>query len=111
MSWRLTLEHRDDDQGLYRRTLTLRDDGSLLLEGHDLGRGVSDIFGCSEYEFVRTIAPDQVGWLRRALGLDEGDDLGSVLADRFAGRGGSSAFEQYLNEQQIASEFWSRIGD
>ena len=42
-----------------------------------------------EYEFVRTIAPDQVGLLRRALGLDGGDDVKSVLADRFARPGAS----------------------
>src|SRR5260370_15206482 len=36
----LSLEHRDDDRGLYHRSVTRREDGALVLEGHDLGRGV-----------------------------------------------------------------------
>jgi hypothetical protein len=111
-SWRLTLDHRDDDQGLYRRTLTLREDGSLVLEGHDLGQGVSNVFGegLNEYEFARTVAADQVDELRRLLGVSGDDDLRATLEDRFARRGGSHAFEQFLEANGVASEFWNRIG-
>jgi hypothetical protein len=111
--WQLTLEHRDDNQGLWRRTLTLRDDGSLVLEGHDLGRGVSEVFGegVDEYEFARTVAADQVDQLRRALGVRGDDELRATLEKRFARPGGSHAFEQFLTEHGIRSEFWNRIGN
>jgi hypothetical protein len=112
-SWQLTLEHRDDDQGLWRRTLTLREDGSLVLEGHDLGRGVSEVFGevVDEYEFTRTVAADQVDQLRRALGVSGDDDLRVTLEERFARPGGSHAFELFLTDHGIRSEFWNRIGN
>jgi hypothetical protein len=111
VSWQLTLEHRDDEEGLFRRTLSLRDDDSLVLDGHDLGRGVSRIFGYSEYEFARTIPPDQMPKLRQALGLAADADIRAVLAEQFARRGGSRDFEQLLKDQGVGSEFWSRIGD
>lgn len=109
--WQLTLEHRDDDEGLYHRTVTLRGDGSLVLEGQDLGRGVSDIFGYKEYEFVRTIAADQVPEVRRMLGVTRDKELRAALEERFARPGGSRGFEQSLEAHNIPSEFWSRIGD
>lgn len=113
MTWQVILEHRDDDQSLFRRTLTLRHDGSLVLEGHDLGRGVSDIFGpdLNEYESARTVPPEEIDGLRRALGLSADGDLPGVLEERFAHPGGSRAFEQFLKEHGIASEFWSRVGN
>jgi hypothetical protein len=113
MTWQLSLEHRDDDQGLYHRSLTRREDGALVLEGHDLGRGVSDVFGSnlSEYEFVRTVAEDQVVRLSAALGLTSDDDLRATLEARFAHPGGSQAFELFLKDHGIASDFWNRIGD
>jgi hypothetical protein len=113
-TWQLTLDHRDDDQGLWRRTLTLRDDGSLVLDGHDLGRGVSDVFGegVDEYEFARTVAVDQVDQLRRALGVcGDDDELRATLEERFARPGGSHAFELFLTDHGIRSEFWNRIGN
>jgi hypothetical protein len=110
--WQLTLDHPDDDQGLYRRTLTLREDGSLVLEGQDLGRGVSDVFGkdIDEYEFARTVAADRVDELLRVLGVSGDDDRRATLEERFARPGGSHAFELFLTDHGIRSEFWNRIG-
>jgi hypothetical protein len=68
----IILEQRDDEHGFLRRSLELQDDGTLVLSGHDLGRGVSDAFrsGLKEYEFARTVEPTGVQQLYEALKLD-----------------------------------------
>lgn len=60
---------------------------------------------------ARTVPPEQVDGLRRALGLGADGDLRRVLEERFAHPGGSRASEQFLKGHGIAPEFWSRVGN
>lgn len=105
------LEESNDEKGTCVRRVSLAPDGSLRLEGHDLGPFVQQFFGHSEYEFVRTVSPAGVDQLRRELGLGPDDDLLSTLAARFQGPGGSNLLEKFLAAKGIESEFWNRIGD
>ena len=84
-------------------------DGSLVIEGQDLGSGVSDFWGAglSEYEFTRTLSTAAVTELRRALGIGEAPLLEAV-ASRFKTTGD---LESYLKATGIESTFWSRVGD
>ena len=105
------LEESNDEKGSSVRRVRLTSEGSLRLEGQDLGPFVQQFFGHSEYEFVRSVSPAGVDQLRQALGLSPGDDLIATLAAQFQGPGGSSRLEKYLETQGIESEFWNRIGD
>jgi hypothetical protein len=105
------LEESHDERGTCVRWVSLTPDGSLRLEGHDLGPMVQQFFGHSEYEFVRSVPASGVDRLRNALGLGTDDDLIATLAAQFQGEGGSSRLEKFFESQAIESEFWNRIGD
>jgi hypothetical protein len=99
---------RDDELGMYRRWVTLHPDRRLTIEGHDIGPGVERAFGASEYEFVRTVDPHDVRALRAALDVSGSESLIEVISDRFRA---SQELEQFLEQHEIASSFWNRIGD
>ena len=105
------IEESNDEKGTCVRTVSLAPDGSLRLEGHDLGPFVQQFFGHSEYEFVRTVSPSGVDQLRRELSLGPDADLIGALAAKFHGPGGSNLLEKFLAAKGIESEFWNRIGD
>jgi hypothetical protein len=71
----LVVQNIRDERGWLRRELHAEEDGSLVIEGQDLGSGVSDFWGegMGEYEFTRTVSPAAVAELRLSLGI--GDDL------------------------------------
>ncbi len=61
-------------------------DGTLTIEGQDLGDGVEQIFGAGnrEYERALTIEPRDVAQLKSALESD--DSVLNALVERFFGR-------------------------
>lgn len=101
---------RDTDDALGSRYLaaSLHSDGSLVISGQDLGGGVSQFFGYSEYEWHWTVAAQDVGRLADALG--SGNDLLAALRRRFANER-ASELRPFLEEHDIPFESWSRIGD
>lgn len=105
----VVMENTRDERGSFYRALRLQDDGSLVIEGQDLGRGVSDFWGdgLSEYEFARTVAPSDVAQLRAAAALDDSNLL-QALKSRFKT---TSALETFLSDHSIETTFWSRVGD
>lgn len=109
----VTLEDRNDDRGLHQRSVTVDDDGTLRIEGHDLGAGVEGFWGqgLTEYEFIRTVNPSQTERLRAVLGIPVGEDLLAAVQQRFGRPGGARELERLLEDNDIASEFWSRVGD
>jgi hypothetical protein len=111
VTWELDLELRQDGEGLFRRRITLNSDGSLVLDGHDLGPGVQAVLGRDEYEFDRTLSRSGVARLSAALGVVDDAGLRTELQTRFARPGGSRAFEAFLEAESIPSHFWSRAGD
>ncbi len=112
MAQEMTFEQSDDERGFCRRSVSLLDDGSLQIEGHDLGRGVENFWGSGldEYEFSRTVPPDGVIRLRAILDLGDGDDLLGTLHARYGRPGGTRELEQLLRDRGIESQFWNRVG-
>lgn len=105
----IVMTNRRDKQGWLLRELHADEDGTLVIEGHDLGSGVSNAWGdgLTEYEFVRTVSPAAVAELR--LGLSIGDDpILEALGSRFET---TRALEAYLEANGIETAFWSRVGD
>ena len=103
---------RDDRDKLGSRHLvaSLSADGTLTIEGQDLGRGVEQAFGSGgyEYEWAWTIRSEDIPQLIEAL--DAGEDVLAALATRISG----DAFiglGSFLEENGIPHEFWSRVGD
>lgn len=109
MSETVDMENTRDERGSFYRALRLQEDGSLVIEGHDIGRGVSDFWGAesSEYEFARTVAPSAVAQLRVAAALDDSNLL-QALKSRF---GTTAELETFLSDHGIETTFWSRVGD
>jgi len=97
------------ERGSSYRAIHLEDDGSLVIEGQDVGSGVGDFFGggYSEYEFFRTVRPTGVAKLGELVGLGDVNILDG-LREHF---GTTRALEQFLEENGIESHFWSRVGD
>lgn len=102
------LRNTSDDDGTRNLHATLDAAGNITLEGRDYGDGVERVLGCREYEWVWTIAADDVPKLLAALGAQ--DDVLAALQQRFSGNeaGGIAAF---LETNGIAVQHWSRIGD
>jgi len=103
-------DERRDADGTYYRAVHLNEDGSLTIEGHDVGPGVEAIFGdgCTEYEFERTLDIDAVRQLREALGIGAESPLLTLLKSRFKT---TAAIEDFVDDEKIPAEFWSRIGE
>ena len=62
-SARVVLRDVRDERGTRYLAAQRREDGGIVIEGHDLGRGV-EVFGpgLSEYEWFWTIEPDADVW-------------------------------------------------
>lgn len=104
----LVLTDVRDDRGTMWRAVTLTEDGGLAILGHDLGPGVEQFWGCSEYEFERRLSAAEVTTLRELLTVPVGGDLLAAIGDRFAS---TSDLESFAEGHGIAGEFWSRTGD
>jgi hypothetical protein len=89
----------------------LAENRSLVIQGQDLGRGVSDFYGpdLAEYEWAWVIKKADLPGLVTALGGFPGDDVLALLLSRFSGDG-AAGLSDFLVAQAIPVERWSRIG-
>jgi hypothetical protein len=108
---RVVLRSTSDASGSRFLEARLDADGTLRIEGQDLGPGVSAVFGpgLTEYEWWWRLPADAVPAAVAALGGSPGDDPLLVLRAWFAQHGvdpGSA-----LREAALPIAFDSRIGD
>jgi hypothetical protein len=79
---RVVLRDTRDGQGTRHLGARCNEDGGITIEGQDLGSGVEALgSGFSEYEWVWTIAADQVPMAVAILGGNTADDPLRVLAN------------------------------
>jgi len=106
------LQVRDEKDGNDSRGLWLRlaDNGDLAIEGQDLGPSVAEFWGGSEYEWAISIKAADVPAYVRSLGGTPGDDVVELVRASFERSPGCVGAE-FLNENGIPNEFWSRVGD
>ncbi|MBN3458257.1 hypothetical protein JNN96_29890 [Mycobacterium sp. DSM 3803] len=101
-------EDRIDDDGTHRHSSAHLDDaGALVITTHDLGPGVQEFFGMSEYEATETFTAEQTAQLREALG---DDDLIAAIAERFP----NSPLDLARHAEALGigrGKVWNRIGD
>jgi hypothetical protein len=111
VSERRMLESQTDEDGVVCRWVALGDDGTLVIAGQDIGAIVERFFGDREYEFARSVAPEDLPLVRELLGVGAGDDLLDAIATRFTEPGGSARLERLLADGGVPTRFWSRTGD
>ncbi len=106
----ITLRHTHDNLGTRHLHATLSADGTLTIEGQDVGDGVEQVFGPGnrEYEWAWTLRPQAAAQL--AAALSSGDDLLSALAARFSNEAAAD-LHSFLDEHSIQYDAWSRMGD
>src|SRR5262245_15212760 len=77
MSDGVTLRSETGPDGSRYLHASLDADGSIVLEGHDLSRGVEAFWGSghSEYEWIHTIPASETKMVREALGGMAGCDV------------------------------------
>ncbi len=109
-----TITLRDEHSGRDSRLLWARltADGDLVIEGHDVGPGVEGFWGDGllEYEWILTVRASNVPRLIAAFGGRDGDPVLPLLSARFAADD-QCASKQFLDDQGVPLEFWSRVGD
>ena len=88
------------------------DDGSVRIDGQDLGSAVESIMGggIREYEWSWTIAKADVEAAIAALGGKPGADLIGVLRRWETSHRGQDP-GQFLKDAALRMDFWSRFGD
>ncbi len=104
------LRDTEDEGGSRQLSARLKADGSVLIEGRDLGPGVERFLGPGqfEYEWAVSIAPPDVRTLKMALSCR--DDVLTALRDRFSGEA-SAELQGFLDSNAVQYDFWSRSGE
>lgn len=100
---------RDSHGGSRRVWLHRKDDGSLILEGQDLGGAVTEFWGSSftEYEWDWSLPAHLVSAFLEGLGIAPDaalEDVGERLKQLDRG-------ELQPRFEDAGAEFWSRVGD
>jgi hypothetical protein len=105
----VTLRESRDKDGRRQLSASLQGDGTLLIEGQDIGPGVERFFGpgLTEYEWAWIIRPSGVKVLK--LALARGDVL-TALRERFSGDAAAD-LQPFLEDNGIPYEPWSRVGE
>lgn len=105
---RVILRQTRDASGTRYLAASMNAAGAIVIEGHDLGDGVEEVFGCREYEWTWTVPARQVAKLFVALGCET--DVLEALGRRFSGNE-ASLLQAFLDSNFIEYEVWSRTGD
>jgi len=108
----VVLRNAEDAGGTRHLEARMSEDSNLIIEGQDLGKGVSGVFGegISEYEWNYLIEKENIPLLIKALGGEEGDDILELIADRCTGESAQS-LEKVIRDNNIPHEFSSWMGD
>ena len=112
MTGRVVLRDSEDANGTRYLEARMSGGRDLIIEGHDIGEGVSRAFGedISEYEWKYLIKKEDIPLLIKVLGGEEGDDILELIADRCTGEGAQN-LEEVIRDNNIPHEFSSRMGD
>jgi len=112
------LLHEDSAANLRSIWARLGSEGDLIVEGHDLSKGVESLAGYSEYEWTLTVEAAHTSKLLTALNSDRDScavvrsrrGLLDALWRRFSGSN-ASQLAPFLKESGVPYSFWNRIGD
>ena len=92
--FRVTLSEYETEDGEFHRLVAYIDaDGTLVLEGYDLGKSVREVWGVSDYEYWRRVRREHVNRV-----------LLELIRDRFSS---DVKFHKWLESKGIPDEFFS----
>lgn len=102
------LNLREEHDGSDSRYLSARlnYDGSLLIEGQDLGRKTAIVSSDGEYEWGWSILPQHLPQLLALLNAPANADILDVLKKHWTGEQ-SYELERRIRESNIQSHFWT----
>jgi hypothetical protein len=111
-SMEVTLVHTRDEEGTRSVWARMTPEGILVIEGQDLGPGVSAFFGPSntEYEYEVTVVTENLPRLMQLLGAAPGVWVLDALAARFSGQE-AHKLRTFLEQNGLAGPGWTRIGE
>ena len=101
----VTLRRTEDADGV-RNLVAYLDKSGLVIEGHDLGRGVEKAYGAVEYEWTWTVASEHLGALEEFLG----GPILKVLKAKYSGENAADLYSA-LRDSGVPVGGGSRIGD
>jgi hypothetical protein len=99
------LNKRDEDGSMWR-AVALHKDGSLMIEGRDVGPGVDRAWGSQAYEFERHYTADEVATLATLLDVPDGGDLLDAIGARFST---TTELEELFSDHGIRGYFDSSV--
>jgi hypothetical protein len=101
----------EDDMLGGRRYVWLRltKEGSLVLEGQDLGGAANSYWGTREYEWAWSLRPEQLGSFLISLGIEPSDQ--AVLESIGSALNGLDRSELQKVFEEAGATFWSSSGD
>ncbi len=102
-------KQRDEDGSSRHVWAELRGNGSLIIQGQDLGPATTAISGDGEYEYAYSIDPDRISEALRELGAPAGAEPLDYIKEHWSGE---AAFEltRRLHEMDGIAKFWSFSG-
>jgi hypothetical protein len=102
---------RDEVNGRDWRFLsaTLDEAGALVIEGQDLGPSTAPVSSDGEYEWVTTIARENIPRLLEVLGAPENADVLKVLEASWTGPN-SYELEKQIRDSNIPVDRWAWSG-
>ena len=103
----LRKEHHGPDHRYLSASLNI--DGSLLIEGQDLGPSTAIVSSDGEYEWARTILPEHFPALLALLDAPANADILDVLEKHWTGQR-SYELERRIRESDIPSNLWTYGG-
>ena len=108
----VTLRNTKDKSGSRFLEASLDERGVLRIIGQDMGHGVENYYGIgiSEYEWIWTVAANDMAKLAKALGASGVDGVLELLKERFSGPN-ADQLKAFLDDNQIPHAVWSRVGD
>lgn len=107
----IILRDERNEDGSHHLRGRLRDDGSLAIEGHDLGVIPQRFWGRDEYEWTITLDPAAVARLLEVLRVAPGQYDPLTILEKSFHEDEHHATRSFLEQHGIPFKFWSRVGD
>ena len=107
-SKKVILRDERSDTDIRYLSAEINQDGDLVFEGQDLGKGVEGVFGCSEYEWWWSVKAEDISLFEKAMGC-----TGKLLKNielKFSNENAANLYE-FMQANEIPFETSSRIGD
>jgi hypothetical protein len=88
-------------------TATINENGTMLVEGYDIGQLVEKYWDNSNYEYSMKLLPPSVEKLKMIFQIVEDEVLLSSIQQQFGGALAFSTFKLFLDQNGVVYEYFS----